>query len=146
MDAVQCNAFRRGMGGLGEGLAPGQMPIVAQPAPVYRTQDHGGARSKKDNAESEERIIDAAHRLDQTAAQRVAQGRGDVTAKGGQVQGRHDDLMIVPGRLLAFWTIRVNLAIVDREAERTRLQPSRASGSAGASPSLETWGRGAVSE
>ena len=62
MHALQSHVFRNGMRCPRQGLAPDQIGIVANAAPVHGTQDHRLAHAEQDHTQGAERVIDAAYR------------------------------------------------------------------------------------
>jgi len=81
MNAVDGDALRRSVCGLRQSLTPPPVCLITQTAPVYGAQHDRLCSAKQDNAQGAKRIIDAAHRLDPAAAERMSQGRRGVGLK-----------------------------------------------------------------
>ena len=84
--AVDGDAVHGGAGGLGEGGAPGEVGGVEDARPINRADHDGRAGAEEDEADGFERIIDRFDRFDPAAAERVADGRGDIETKRREAQ------------------------------------------------------------
>ena len=89
MDALDGDALRCGVRRLGQRRAPGQMGVVADAAPVHGAQNDRRPR-RAGRRPGAQRIIDAAHRLDPAAAQRMTRRRRHIQAESGEMECGHD--------------------------------------------------------